>query len=81
MTVIGPLFRDASQLHLSYHLGVLRNSEGMGGANHVLIDIPLGPSAKVRTLAEAERLGGLFHAVSDHIDLRSMLKSPTRTRP
>ncbi|MGZ6212069.1 MAG: hypothetical protein ACXWNU_06560 [Candidatus Binataceae bacterium] len=31
----------------------------MGGANHVLIDIPLGPSAKVRTLAEAERLGGL----------------------
>jgi thymidine phosphorylase len=53
----------------------------MGGANHVLIDIPLGPSAKVRTLAEAERLGGLFHAVSDQIDLRSMLKSPTRTRP
>ena len=42
----------------------------MGGANHVLIDIPLGPSAKVRTLAEAERLGGLFHAVSDQIDLR-----------
>jgi thymidine phosphorylase len=42
----------------------------MGGANHVLIDIPLGPSAKVRTLAEAEQLGGLFDAVSDQIDLR-----------
>ena len=40
------------------------------GATHVLIDIPLGPSAKVRTLAEAERLGGLFRAVSDQIDLR-----------
>ena len=39
------------------------------GATHVLIDIPLGPSAKVRTLAEAERLGALFRAVSERIDL------------
>jgi thymidine phosphorylase len=40
------------------------------GATHVLIDIPLGPSAKVRTLAEAERLGALFRAVSERIELR-----------
>jgi thymidine phosphorylase len=40
------------------------------GATHVLIDIPLGPSAKVRTLAEAERLGALFHSVSERIELR-----------
>ncbi len=40
------------------------------GATHVLIDIPLGPSAKVRTLAEAERLGELFRSVSARIELR-----------
>jgi thymidine phosphorylase len=40
------------------------------GATHVLIDIPLGLSAKVRTLAEAERLGALFRTVAERIDLR-----------
>jgi thymidine phosphorylase len=40
------------------------------GATHVLVDIPLGPSAKVRTLAEAERLGALFRAVAERIELR-----------
>ena len=40
--------------------------EGMGGANHVLINIPLGPSAKVRTLAEAERLGELSRGLQSN---------------
>jgi thymidine phosphorylase len=40
------------------------------GATHVLIDIPVGSTAKVRTLAAAERLRGMFHSVADHIDLR-----------
>lgn len=40
------------------------------GATHVLIDIPVGPTAKVRTLADAERLGHVFRAVADEIGLR-----------
>ena len=39
------------------------------GATHALIDIPLGPSAKVRTPAEAERLGSLFHTVARALEL------------
>lgn len=40
------------------------------GATQVLIDIPVGPTAKVRTAEEALRLGNLFHAVAREIDLR-----------
>ncbi|MDO8432618.1 MAG: thymidine phosphorylase family protein [Candidatus Binatus sp.] len=40
------------------------------GATHVLIDIPVGPSTKVRTLELAEHVGGLFRAVAERIGLR-----------
>jgi thymidine phosphorylase len=40
------------------------------GATHVLIDIPVGPSAKVRTLDTAERLATLFRTVGAAIELR-----------
>jgi thymidine phosphorylase len=40
------------------------------GATHTLLDIPVGPTAKVRTLADAERLATLFRAVAARIDLR-----------
>lgn len=40
------------------------------GATHVLIDIPVGPSAKVRTTAAAEELAALFRAVAERIELR-----------
>ena len=39
------------------------------GATHVLIDIPVGRSAKVRTYAAAEQLANLFRAVAQHIDV------------
>ncbi|HLK80865.1 MAG TPA: thymidine phosphorylase family protein [Xanthobacteraceae bacterium] len=39
------------------------------GATHVLIDIPLGPTAKVRSAAEAERVAALFRAVAQRIEL------------
>jgi len=39
------------------------------GSSHVLIDIPIGPSAKVRTAAAAASLVRLFHAVSLHFGL------------
>lgn len=40
------------------------------GATHVLIDIPVGNNAKVRSLPDAERLAALFRAVAERIDLR-----------
>jgi thymidine phosphorylase len=39
-------------------------------ATHVLIDIPVGRSAKVRTYAAAEKLATLFRDVAMQIDLR-----------
>jgi len=40
------------------------------GATHVLIDIPIGPTAKVRTQAAADHLATLFKAVAERIGLR-----------
>lgn len=40
------------------------------GATHVLIDIPVGSTAKVRSFIEAEKLAALFRAVAERIDLR-----------
>src|SRR5579885_1761214 len=39
------------------------------GATHVVIDIPVGPSAKIRSSAAAQALAGLFRAVAAEIDL------------
>ncbi|MCX8070850.1 MAG: thymidine phosphorylase family protein [Candidatus Binatia bacterium] len=39
------------------------------GATHALLDIPVGPSAKVRNLEHAQRLGTLFQSVARHLDL------------
>jgi thymidine phosphorylase len=38
-------------------------------ATHVLIDIPVGRSAKVRSFAAAEELAALFRDVASHLDL------------
>ncbi len=40
------------------------------GATHVLIDIPVGPTAKVRSTHAAEQLRDLFETVAKAIDLR-----------
>jgi thymidine phosphorylase len=37
------------------------------GASHALIDIPVGPSAKVRSRAQAERLAHAFRAVGSEV--------------
>jgi thymidine phosphorylase len=41
------------------------------GATHVLLDIPVGTSAKVRTQESAEQLEELFRAVAREIDLHT----------
>lgn len=39
------------------------------GATHLLLDIPVGPSAKVRHMRDAMRLRKLFEYVGDHMNL------------
>ncbi len=39
------------------------------GSTHVVIDMPVGPTAKVRSLAAAERLSGHFNAVAGALGL------------
>jgi thymidine phosphorylase len=40
------------------------------GATHFLLDIPVGRSAKMHTIPEADRLAALFRDVAQRIDLR-----------
>lgn len=40
------------------------------GSTHVLIDMPVGYTAKVRTSAEAERIAGLFVRIGEKIGLK-----------
>ncbi len=39
------------------------------GSTHMVLDIPVGPSAKVRSVAEAQRLRRLFEYVARHVGL------------
>ncbi len=39
------------------------------GSTHLVLDIPVGPSAKVRSMAEAQRLKRLFEYVAGHLGL------------
>ncbi len=40
------------------------------GATHLLLDIPVGPTAKVRRMREAMALRKLFEFVGDRLNLR-----------
>jgi thymidine phosphorylase len=40
------------------------------GSTHILIDMPVGPTAKVRDESQARRLADLFHAVGEALDVR-----------
>lgn len=39
------------------------------GSTHIVLDIPVGPSAKVRSMVEAQRLKNLFEYVARHVGL------------
>jgi thymidine phosphorylase len=39
------------------------------GSNHLVLDIPIGPTAKVRSMPEAQRLRRLFEYVARRLDL------------
>jgi len=51
------------------------------GATHVVIDIPVGPTAKVRNLAEARELSDLFSVVADAFGLKLRIEITDGTQP
>jgi thymidine phosphorylase len=51
------------------------------GATHVVIDIPVGSTAKVRTQAAAQRLSSLFHSIAERIGLRIEVESTLALGP
>jgi thymidine phosphorylase len=46
------------------------SKKAAAGATHVLIDLPVGPTAKIRSVAEAQRLSAHLCAVGEAIGLR-----------
>lgn len=51
------------------------------GSSHVLIDMPVGPTAKVRSLADANRLSTLFKVIGTHMGLRMMVHQSDGRQP
>ncbi|WP_395017076.1 thymidine phosphorylase family protein [Dongia sp.] len=51
------------------------------GSSYLVIDIPIGPSAKVRSLAEAIRLRKLFEFVGDQIGLSLQVEITDGSQP
>lgn len=51
------------------------------GATHVLIDIPVGPTAKVRSQVAAEKLASSFQAVADQLNLHIRILFTDGTQP
>ena len=46
------------------------SKKAAAGATHVLIDLPVGPTAKIRSVAEAERVSSHLRGVGEAIGLR-----------
>ncbi|UYV37216.1 phosphonate metabolism protein/1,5-bisphosphokinase (PRPP-forming) PhnN [Rhodobacteraceae bacterium D3-12] len=51
------------------------------GSTHVLIDLPVGPQAKTKTMEEAERLKLLFETVGEGVGLSTRVNLADGTRP
>jgi thymidine phosphorylase len=51
------------------------------GATHVVIDLPVGSSAKIKTAAGAQALSALFHAVAAEIGVRLEIAISTARGP
>jgi len=51
------------------------------GATHVLIDIPIGPTAKVRTAAAADRLANRLTTVASALDLKLAVEISNGSEP
>ena len=65
ISVSRPLSLDSPALMVASILSKKRAA----GATHLVLDIPLGPTAKVRTRADADRLAALFDYVGGHLGI------------
>ncbi|RMF81592.1 MAG: thymidine phosphorylase, partial [Planctomycetota bacterium] len=57
------------------------SKKAAAGSTHVVIDIPVGPTAKVRTWRDAAALKGLMLAVADEIGLRLRVRRTDGSQP
>ena len=57
------------------------SKKAAAGSTHVVIDLPVGPTAKVRTLAAAKALGGLLVATGAALGLRLDVVEGDGTQP
>lgn len=51
------------------------------GSSHILIDIPVGPTAKVRDATQAEQLASLFHGVAEALGVQVRCVVTDGSRP
>jgi len=65
ISVSRPLFLDAP----GQMVASILSKKIAAGSTHLLLDIPLGPTAKVRDPAAAQRLRSLFEYVAQHLGL------------
>lgn len=57
------------------------SKKAAAGATHVVIDIPVGPTAKVRTIEEANHLQNYFNAVGQSIGLQTIVLITDGSQP
>ncbi len=51
------------------------------GSSHVIIDIPVGPDVKTKTMAEGHELAALFETVAKRVGLEALAQVTDGTRP
>lgn len=51
------------------------------GSTHIVIDMPIGPTAKIRTLEAAHRIKNLFCTIGDHFNLKSKVVFSDGSQP
>ena len=51
------------------------------GSSHVVLDVPVGPTAKVRSKQTAERIGGLLETVGEALDIQVRVVYTDGTQP
>ena len=57
------------------------SKKATAGATHVLVDLPYGPSVKLKTRAEADALGALFTQVGEGLGLTMRVLPTDGSRP
>jgi thymidine phosphorylase len=57
------------------------SKKAAAGVSHVLVDLPVGPTAKIRTVAEAQRLSDRLREVGDAVGLQVLPVLTDGTQP